>query len=68
MKCCKRGLMGDSRGDPGRLGLRVMCTVEAQCRRFQRGRNQALGTRLEATHVIFGKDSSCLLSMFGELA
>lgn len=30
-------------------------------------KKDSLGTRLEAAHVIFGKDSSCLLSVFGEL-
>lgn len=33
-----------------------------------KGKKDSLGTRLEAAHEIFGKDSSCLLSMFGELA
>lgn len=31
-------------------------------------KKDSLATRLEATHVIFLKDSSGLLSMFGELA
>lgn len=31
-------------------------------------KKDSLATRLEATHVIFLKDSSGLLSLFGELA
>lgn len=68
MKCCRQGLMGDSRGGSWKIRVESNVYSGGPAQEVSKGKKDSLGTRLETTHVIFGKDSSCLLSMFGELA
>lgn len=56
MKCCKRGLMGDSRGLSWKIRVEsnVYSGGGGPVHEVSKGKKKdSLGTRLEATHVIF---------------
>lgn len=54
MKCCKRGLMGDSRGLSWKIRVENNVYSGGPVHEVSKGKKKdSLGTRLEATHVIF---------------
>lgn len=54
MKCCKRGLMGDSRGLSWKIRVESNVYSGGPVHEVSKGKKKdSLGIRLEATHVIF---------------